>query len=83
MCNLNFCGAKRRANSMAAVPSRGYNSASGTLFHMTLTEDKEQKLRKTMLDYTVISLQVTRIKWLFLAQLKKRIVTKQHFSRKE
>jgi len=27
----------------------GYNSASGTLFRLKLTEDIEQKLRKTML----------------------------------
>jgi len=31
------------------TPSRGYNSASDTLFRLKLTEDIEQKLRKTML----------------------------------
>jgi len=31
------------------APSRGYNLASGTLFCMKLSEDIEQKLRKTML----------------------------------
>jgi len=31
------------------APSRGYNSASGTLFCLKLPEDIEQKLRKTML----------------------------------
>jgi len=30
------------------APSRGYNSASGDLFRMKLTEDIEQKLGKTM-----------------------------------
>jgi len=43
--NRNFRGAK--FNGVA--PSRGYNSASGALFRMKLSEDIAQKLRKTML----------------------------------
>jgi len=66
------------------APSRGYNLASGTLFRMKLTVDIEQKLRKTMpalFGHQSGFIQVTRIKRLFLAQLKKTIVTKQqHFS---
>jgi len=69
------------------APSRGYYSASGTLFRLNLTEDIEQKLRKTMLaalfDHQSVFTQVTRIKRLFLVQLEKTIVTKQHFSKKE
>jgi len=68
------------------APSRGYNSISGTLFRLKLTEDIDQKLRKTMLalfDHQSGFTQVTRIKRLFLAQLEKTIVTKQHFSKKE
>jgi len=64
MRNCNFRG----GNAMAWL----YNSASGTLFHLKLTEDIEQKLRKTMIeimlalfDYDII----TKIKRLFLAQL--------------
>ena len=61
------------------APSRGYNSASGDLFHMKLTEDIEQKLGKTMqalFGHNAGFTQVTRIKRLFLAQLEKAIVTK-------
>jgi len=68
------------------VPSKGYNLASGALFHMKLTEDIEQKLRKTMLalfGHQSGFTQVKRIKRLFLAELEKTIVTKRHFSRKE
>jgi len=51
------------------APSRGYNSASGTLFRMKLSEDIEQKLRKTMLvlcGHQSGFTQVKRIKRLFL-----------------
>jgi len=37
---------KGKFNGMA--PSRGNNSASGTLLRLKLTEDIEQKLRKTI-----------------------------------
>jgi len=50
------------------APSRGYNLASGTLFRMKLTEEIEQKLKRTML---ALFGEVTRIKRLFWAQLKK------------
>jgi len=53
---------------------------------MKLLEDIEQKLRKTMLalfGHQSGFTQVTRIIRLFMAQLEKTIVTKQHFSRKE
>jgi len=59
--------------------------ASGALFRMKFSEDIEQKLRKTMLalfGHQSGFTQVTRIKQLFLAQLEKTIVTKQHFSGK-
>jgi len=68
------------------APSRGYNSASGDLFSLKLTEDIEQKLRKTMLtlfDHQAGFTQVTMDKRAVLAQLEKVIVTKQHFSKKE
>jgi len=61
-------------------PSKGYNLASGTLFHMKLTGDIEQELRKTMLasfGHQSGFTQVKRIKRLFLAQLEKTIVPKQ------
>jgi len=64
----------------------GSNSASGDLFGLKLTEDIEQKLRKTMLalfGHQAGFTQVTKKKWLFLAQLEKAIFTKQHFSKKE
>ena len=67
------------------APSRGYNSASA-LFRMKLTEDIEQKLGKIMqvlCGHKAGFTQVTRIKRLFLAQLEKTIVTKQHLSKKE
>jgi len=69
---------KGKFNGMA--PSRGYNLASGTLFRLKLTEDIEQKLRKTMLalfDHQSGFTQVIR------TQLEKTIVTKQHFINKE
>jgi len=65
---------------------RGYNSASGDLFRMKLTEDIEKKIGNTMqvlCGHKAGFTQVTRIKRLFLAQLEKTIVTKQHFSKKE
>jgi len=65
------------------APSKGYNLASGILFHMKLTEDMEQKLRKTMLALFGHQSGFTQVKRLFLAQLVKTIVTKQHFSGKE
>jgi len=77
---------KKKGKFNGGAPSKGYNSASGALFCMKLSEDIEQKLRKTMLalfDHQSGFTQVTRIKRLFLAKLKKTIVTKQHFSRKE
>jgi len=60
-----------------------YNSASGTLFRLKLTEDIEQKLKKTMLALFDHQSVFTQIKRLFLVQLEKTIVTKQHFSKKE
>jgi len=72
---------KGKFNGVA--PSRGYNSAPGALFRTKLSEDIEKKLRKAMLGHQSGFTQVTRIKRLFLAQLEKTIVTKQHFSRKE
>jgi len=68
------------------APSRGYNSASGALFRMRLTEDIEQKLGKTMqalFGHKDGFTQITRIKRLFLAQLEEAIVTKQQLSKKE
>jgi len=56
--------------------SRGYNSASGTIFRMKLTEDIEQKLRKTMLvlfGHQSGFTQVTKIKWLFWLNSTKRL----------
>jgi len=58
------------------APSRGYISASGDLFGLKLTEDIEQKLRKTML---VLFGHQAGFTQLFLAQLEKAIFTKQHF----
>jgi len=84
MRNLPRGKKKGKFNGMA--PSRGYNSASGDLFGLKLTEDIEQKLRKTVLalfGHQAGFTQVTRIKGLVLAQLEKAIVTKQHFSKKE
>jgi len=68
------------------APSKGYNSASSDLFRMKLTEDIEQKIGNTMqvlFGHNAGCTQVTRIKRLFLAQLEKTIVTKQHLSKKE
>jgi len=50
---------------------------------LKLTEDIEQKLRKTMLALFGHQAEVTRIKRLFLGQFEKAIFTKQHFSKKE
>jgi len=58
------------------APSRGYNSVSGTLFRMKLTEDIKQKLRKTMLalfDHQSGFTLITRIKQLFWLNLRKRL----------
>jgi len=77
--NSNF--QKGKLNGTA--PSRGYNSAFGDLFGLKLTGDIEQKLRKTMLVLLGHQTGFTRIKGLFLAQLEKAIVTKQHFSRND
>jgi len=69
-CNCNFRRAKlRKGKFNGMAPSRGYNSASGDLFGLKLTEDIGQKLRKTMLalfDHQAGFTQVTRIKGLFL-----------------
>jgi len=49
------------------APSRGYNSASGDLFGLKLTEDMGKKLRKIMLalfGHQAGFTQVTRIKGL-------------------
>jgi len=62
------------------APSRGYNSASGDIFGLKLTENIEQKLRKTMLALFCHQASFTQ---LFLAQLEKAIVTKQHLSKKK
>jgi len=49
MRNCNFPRGKKKGKFNGMAPSRGYNSASGDLFGLKLTENIEQKLRKTML----------------------------------
>jgi len=65
------------------TPSRRYNSVSADLFRMKLTENIEKKLGKIMKALFDGFAQITRLKRLFLAQLEKVIVIKQHFSKKE
>jgi len=61
---------KKKGKFSGMVSSRGYNLASGTLFHMKLTGDIEQNFGKTM--QVLFGDQVSyKNKTTFGAQLKK------------
>jgi len=77
-------GQKNKGKFNGMAPSRGYNSASGTLFipHKTNRGHKtEAKKNHGSVIWSLV--WCYKDKTAVLAQLEKTIVTKQHFSKKE